>query len=154
MQATLKPIKPGLTDEALTAAAQQLGRGLPEPLRRLLKEADGAYVDPEWVVVEWPTPEGDVPELVQLHYLYDVDTLIKESRALAQRLPQGALAIGQDPGGALLLLLTEGEDAGAIRFWRMAYDPYGEGDNTAGLGLVAASLDEMLASMEPEPSFE
>ena len=153
MPADLEAIDPGVPAEALDAAERELGRALPQALRGLLGRANGAYASPEWFVVEWPGPDGDTSELAQLHYLYPLATIVKESHALASRLPSGALAIGQDPGGALILMLTSGDEAGSIRFWRLAYDPYGEGDNADGVGVVAASLEQWLDALEPEPDF-
>lgn len=153
MKTTIIPDGGGVTLEQIVHAERALGQKLPQSLRDFIKQTNGARTDPDWFVVYWPAEDGDIPELVQLHYVYPLETIVKETRALSERLPANTLAFGQDPGGDLLLMFTEGENQGAVRFWKIAYDHYGEGDNMDGVGIVASSLSEFLNTMERAPDF-
>ena len=72
----------------------------------------------------------------------DLDTVYEE---LKDDIAAGFLPIGEDPGGNLLLLSTQGDDSDAIHFW----DKIGFLAKRFGKRLfrVSSNIDEFLASL-------
>jgi hypothetical protein len=65
----------------------------------------------------------------------------------APRLPEGYVVFGTADGGNSFLLTKAGSEESPIYYWKLAFDPFGEGDNARGLAKVANSLSEFLASL-------
>lgn len=59
-------------------------------------------------------------------------------------------AFGQDEMRLLINLEQGSADYGAILLWRLAYDPYGCGDNMAGVIPVAEDIQTFFAGLAPE----
>ena len=100
------------------AAEKRLGVKLPADYKRLLCVTNGGCPEPDCFVV----PERG-PALVAILYgVRDERTSAdleyeQEQVTLWEPLPEGFVAIGDDPGGCPLLMATLGDDAGRVFFW-------------------------------------
>ena len=66
------------------------------------------------------------------------------------RVPNGYIFMGTAEGGhAHLLMDGTNPDNNAVYIWGLAYDPWGEGDNTLGIGKCADTLAEFLYNLQP-----
>jgi hypothetical protein len=70
-------------------------------------------------------------------------------------LPEGHYAVGsaygkQDEMRLLICLQPDSPQYGAIFAWHLAHDALGTGDNTRGLGFVAADLHGFFANLQTE----
>lgn len=72
----------------------------------------------------------------------------KNLRSHKDRVPAGFLPIARDPGGNLICLALEGENANKVFFWDHENE-YEEGEEVGykNTNLIASSFEEFLASL-------
>jgi hypothetical protein len=105
-----------LVDEAGVAMAERnLGLSLPQEYRGFIVENNGGL-----------SSEGvfDIPGRGQSSIVFygirtghDYSDLVVAYTGYRHRLPDGIVPIGFDPGGNLVCLSVDGEDAGKVWFW-------------------------------------
>lgn len=137
---------PPVTAAVLDAVEKRLGVTLPPEYRQFLLTVNGGVPTPDCFEVP---ARGDV----MLSVLYGVGSertaldLEYEQEQATQwdPLPPGYLAVGEDPGGNVLLLSTLGKDAGRVWFWdRVGFWVREDGKNTFP---VAASFTDFVESL-------
>jgi hypothetical protein len=137
--------------DALAAAESRLGVTFPDEYRAFLHTPNGLL--PETGVCFTVPDRGDV----LLGSLYGVgrersagDLEHEQAEAtMWHLLPAGYIAVGDDPGGNLLLLATLGDDSGRVYFWdRVGLWVREDGRN---LFPVANSFEQFLAGLWDMP---
>lgn len=74
----------------------------------------------------------------------------KRDKLMPGRVPNGYIFMGTAEGGhAHLLMDGTNPDNNAVYIWGLAYDPWGEGDNTLGIGKCGDTLAEFLYNLQP-----
>jgi hypothetical protein len=135
-----------VTEVALNAVEKRLNVALPPEYRTFLCTFNGGVPVPDKFMV----PDRGA---VMLGVLFGVGTERKaldleyeqEQATMWDPLPPGHIAVGEDPGGSLLLLSTLGKDAGRVWFWdRVGFWVREDGQNTFP---VAASFAEFVESL-------
>ena len=96
----IKAINKG--SEAKSLAFQEfLGFTLPDDYFNFLGENDGATIDEAYFYVK------DIEEYIMFDLFYDIEECIETYQEFSEDFPDKSLVIGADPGGAMLLLVTE-----------------------------------------------
>lgn len=96
---------------------------------------------------------GSVDELIKSSTQY-LDVYNTKTGALFEkaRAPEGYIHIGEAEGKrARILMDGVNPDNNAVHLWGIAFDPWGEGDNTLGLGYIADSLVDWIIHLSQHP---
>jgi hypothetical protein len=93
------------------------------------------------------------PQMIQSQNALIAESIYAEAGSLI--MPPGYYAIGSaynDLGEMRLMVNLQADqpDYGKIFIWNLAWDPLGTGDNTRGIGLVAAELQAFYANLQPK----
>jgi len=137
--------------ETVDAAEKRLGVKLPNDYKEFLRNTNGGCPEPNCFLVSDREAAlvgvlyGIRDERISLDLEYE-----QEQATLWDLLPEGFVAIGEDPGGCLLLLGTLGKDIGRVFFWdRKGFWVREDGLNTFP---VAASFTEFLGLLRGSPT--
>ena len=88
--------------EAKALAFQEfLGFTLPDDYFNFLAQNDGAIIDEAYFYVK------DIGEYIMFELFYDIKRCIETYEEFSEDFPDKSLVIGRDPGGGMLLLVTE-----------------------------------------------
>ena len=88
--------------EAKALAFQEfLGFTLPDDYFNFLAQNDGAIIDEAYFYVK------DIEEYIMFDLFYNIEKCIKIYEEFSDDFPDKSLVIGRDPGGGMLLLVTE-----------------------------------------------
>ena len=88
--------------EAKALAFQEfLGFTLPDDYFNFLAQNDGATIDEAYFYVK------DIEEYIMFELFYDIKECIETYEEFSDDFPDKSLVIGRDPGGGMLLLVTE-----------------------------------------------
>lgn len=123
------------------------GLSIPENYRKFLLETNGGIPEPDAFLI----PNCETKAIVGL--LYGLQTeppsfdIAHQLLSLRDRLPEGCIPIGEDPGGNLLLLGTLDAERGKIFFWDRDYflDTSNDEGNTYE---IADGIFEFLESLQ------
>ena len=96
----IKAINKGSEAKAL-AFQEFLGFILPDDYFNFLAQNDGAIIDEAYFYVK------DIEEYIMFDLFYDIEKCIKIYKEFSDDFPDKSLVIGRDPGGGMLLLVTE-----------------------------------------------
>jgi SMI1 / KNR4 family (SUKH-1) len=141
---------PQLNENKIAKAESRLGLSIPPAYRRFLMTHNGGHPDPS--DFKMTTPRGR--EVVSVRTFLGID-MPEETFGLdyvietfKDRLPRGLFPVARDPGGNIIALATEGENAGKVYFW----DHEGEADegeppSEDNLNLVSDSFDSFLKNL-------
>ncbi len=134
--------------DAVAELEAALGTTLPEPYRSFLLTYGGGAPYP--LIFDY-APDEDDPErfLDRLNRPARVQELFT-GKTFGDGTPQGFAAIGEDPGGLIVLLSLHPGDFGAIYAWSATAEPWGGPNNSpdmlvhlgADFGAFMASLYE------------
>ena len=108
----IKAINKG--SEAKVLAFQEfLGFTLPDDYFNFLTQNDGAIIDEAYFYVK------DIQEYIMFELFYDIEECIETYEEFSDDFPDKSLVIGRDPGGGMLLLVTEdvGDFSKGIHFY-------------------------------------
>ena len=108
----IKAINKG--SEAKVLAFQEfLGFTLPDDYFNFLTQNDGAIIDEAYFYVK------DIEEYIMFDLFYDIEECIETYEEFSDDFPDKSLVIGRDPGGGMLLLVTEdvGDFSKGIHFY-------------------------------------
>ena len=108
----IKAINKG--SEAKNLAFQEfLGFTLPDDYFKFLAQNDGAIIDEAYFYVK------DIEEYIMFDLFYDIEECIETYEEFSDDFPDKSLVIGRDPGGGMLLLVTEdvGDFSKGIHFY-------------------------------------
>ena len=100
--------------EAKALAFQEfLGFTLPDDYFNFLQKNDGATIDDGYFYVK------DLDEYILLELFSDIEECMEDYQEFKDDIPDKSLVIGADPGGAMLLLVTEdvGDFSKGIHFY-------------------------------------
>ena len=100
--------------EAKAFAFQEfLGFTLPDDYFNFSAQNDGAIIDEAYFYVK------DIEEYIMFDLFYDIEECIETYEEFSDDFPDKSLVIGRDPGGAMLLLVTEdvGDFSKGIHFY-------------------------------------
>ena len=78
-----------------------LGFILPDDYFNFLVQNDGATIDEAYFYVK------DIEEYIMFDLFYDIEKCIETYEEFSDDFPDKSLVIGRDPGGGMLLLVTE-----------------------------------------------
>lgn len=149
------------TGEDISRFEAKSGLKLPDRLASFLKRFGKVFFESPLFDVTFPSGAtlpleldsiGFTPERM-LHWttLYQERTEGSEVVEPA-RLPPGFIVVGQAEGKRSLLLMDGvNRDNSAVLLWGIAFDAFGEGNNTLGLGRVADDLAEWLRALSENP---
>lgn len=144
-----------LAETELAAAEQTLRVQLPPDYRNFLLKHNGGRPKPDRFNIDWRPEQkaAAVGPWSMLSWFFSVhagrscNLLRSNTVSFAGRLPADTLAIGEDPGGDLLLIRTAGPQRGALLFWVMEMEAQdGETPTEDNVGFVADSFDDFLAN--------
>ncbi len=135
---------------------------LPKQLKEfLLKHGSVGAETNNAFVINFPSGARAKNEMVSVGHA--VENMINDSRSfipllygpnhdqlMPGRVPNGYVFMGTAEGGhAYLLMDGTNPENNAVYIWGLAYDPWGEGDNTLGIGKCADTLAEFLYNLRP-----
>lgn len=135
---------------ALARWEQSTGYRLPDDYRRFLLTFNGGVVKP-WIFRHDHRDVHDAQERESLlDYLYDWTQVVEMSEIGVPRgqaaLPPHHIVIGQDPGGAGVLLSLDPADHGKISYWLRVLLTWGEPPNDT-IGFIADSFAGFVRSL-------
>jgi hypothetical protein len=137
--------------QKISALEKRLGVKFPADYKRFLRSTNGGCPEPNCFTVP---DRGDALVGILYGIRNERDSCDleyeQEQATLWDPLPKGLVAIGNDPGGCLLLLSTVGKNPGRVFFWdRKGFWVRKDGHNTFP---VAASFAEFLDSLHDLPA--
>jgi hypothetical protein len=137
---------PPLRDADIDAFEQRVGVPLPPEYRAFLLVHNGGRVEPATL---YAYPSAAIQYFLSIGGPIDASTCWDTFRNPAYpRMPPEHFPIAECEGGDLLTMVFEGPERGHIYHW----DHEEEGDDTftyENLTVVATSLDELLAGLQP-----
>ena len=130
--------------EAKALAFQEfLGFILPDDYFNFLVQNDGAIIDEAYFYVK------DIEEYIMFDLFYDIEECIETYQEFSEDFPDKSLVIGADPGGAMLLLVTEdvGDFSKGIYFYDHSH--FFEASNTdCNTYFVCDTFSEFITILE------
>ncbi|WP_339527211.1 SMI1/KNR4 family protein [Pseudomonas sp. EA_35y_Pfl2_R111] len=156
MKIKVTPIADSVNEDVIKRFEEALGSKLPEDYRGFMLDHNGG--DPEErCVFKLKGVDGPYSESL-VRYLFafsaETDESIEynyEVYTLAKRLPENILPIGEDPGGNLICLSFQGEDAGKVYFWDHEQEGLTESSSTySNLQIIADNFYEFIDGLEEE----
>jgi len=151
--------EPGIpaTESAVQAAEHKLGIVFPPDFRHFLMTVNGGRPERTAFTIQWnKQPWAEFFQNSTVSYFYgltdDEDDLdiVEEYEDWSERIPSITIPIGNDPGGALLLLIVKGERAGEVHYWVQDYEADFEGGEVPdfrNVGFIARSFSDFLSSL-------
>ena len=150
-------------DADVTRFETETGLALPRELAAFLKSHGKLFL--EFLVMSASFDGGRTQNTEVERIGGGVDQLITDSQRFLEqrnrvtgdviepaRSPEGYIHIGEAEGKRSRLLMDGvNPDNNAVYIWGIAFDPWGEGDNTLGLGYVADSLSDWIIHLSQNP---
>lgn len=149
--------------EDIAAFQAQSGMTLPDRLAAYLTEFGTVFYEQPLFDVTFQSGSTHTTELGRIGHRPDrmlgetqsyLDVTNTQTGAFisAARIPAGFVVVGDAEGKRSCLLMDAvNADNPAVYLWGIAYDPWGQGDNTMGLGLVADDLAVWLDALARNP---
>ena len=137
--------------QKVSALEKRLGVRLPTDYKKFLRTTNGGCPEPNCFKV----PDRGLALVGILYGIRDQRTSCdleyeQEQATFWDPLPDGVIAIGDDPGGCLLLMDTVGKNPGQVLFWdRKGFWVRKDGKNTFP---VATSFDAFVKSLRELPA--
>ena len=137
-----------LTEQEIDSFEESMNIKLPIEYRSFLLKYNGGKPEPNLIPIK-DNPSDSHAMLIRLYCLAKGDNLdiIQKNKWLKGRLPNGFLAIGEDPGGNFICIDVL-SNTGKIYFW--AYEeeaPEGEPADFRNVYYIANSFQEMLDTL-------
>jgi hypothetical protein len=147
----------------IAAFEAESGMNLPHRLVAYLMEFGTVFYESPLMDVVFPSGSRFTTELGRIGE--DPETVLRDTKSFLvhtssvtgavvaeARIPSGFVIMGNAEGNRSYLLMDAvNRDNPAVYLWGLAYDPWGQGDNTMGLGHMADDLAEWLAAMAANP---
>jgi hypothetical protein len=108
--------KPSNHAERIAQLETNIGAPLPADYRGFLESTNGGVPIPDGFHISDTEGDSMVHEWFGIHD-EDYGNLEENVSTFRDRVPQGVLPIGRDPGGNLICIRTIGPGAGSIYFW-------------------------------------
>ena len=130
--------------EAIALAFQEfLGFTLPDDYFNFLVQNDGAIIDESYFYVK------DIEEYIMFELFYDIEECIETYEEFSEDFPDKNLVIGEDPGGAMLLLVTTdvGDFSKGIYFYDHSHF-FGASNSDCNTYFVCDTFSEFITILE------
>ncbi|WP_308917137.1 hypothetical protein [Jannaschia sp. LMIT008] len=151
------------TCDDIAAFHAQIELRLPERLLEYLTQFGTVFFESPRFAVTFPSGStfkteldriGDRPDKLVHDTKFYLDQYNTQTGQFLQaaRIPKGYIIVGEAEGKRSKILMDGvNVDSSAIYLWGISYDPWGEGDNTMGLGHVSDDLADWLGVMAEDP---
>lgn len=147
MTDTFGPLPP----DAISRCEAEIGCSLPESYRRFLLDYNGGRPEPAHFPVTWKgQPFATRFPYDSVHFLFGFveggpGDIIRNFQDYRERIPEGMIPVGNDPGGNLLLLGCTEPNIGKVFLWVQDEEAdEGEKPDYRNVGFIADSFDDFL----------